>query len=161
MRKDQEKNKIDFTFINTNARSLCPKMSSLIDCFGDLSASIGVITETWLTDGESLQEDIDDLVLGTGLQMICRNRDPNERGFSHGGLAIVFRDAVVNLRQVSLRNPEKLEALMATGKVKGCPRGMAVVGCYAPPNYSTARARMAMDLAAGAVAEAKRTLEDQ
>ena len=65
MRKDQEKNKIDFTFINTNARSLCPKMSSLIDCFGDLSASIGVITETWLTDGESLQEDIDDLVLGS------------------------------------------------------------------------------------------------
>ena len=26
-------NKASLTFINTNARSLCPKMSSLIDCF--------------------------------------------------------------------------------------------------------------------------------
>ena len=38
-------NKVNVTVINTNARSLCPKINSLIDCFTDLNATIGVITE--------------------------------------------------------------------------------------------------------------------
>ena len=49
---------------------------------------------------------------------------------------------------------------MATGSIRGCPRKLAVVACYVPPNYSTAKARQAMDLAAGAVAEAKRVMDD-
>ena len=44
--------------INTNARSLSPKIDSLIDCFEELDATVGIVTETWLTDGESLQRDI-------------------------------------------------------------------------------------------------------
>ena len=70
---DQD-NKANLTVINTNARSLCPKMSSLIDCFSDLTASLGVVTETWLTDGEGLDEDVEDLALGAGIRMICKNR---------------------------------------------------------------------------------------
>ena len=69
----QDKNKIDLTVINTNARSLCPKISSLIDCYNDMNASVGVITETWLTDGESLEEEVEDLTLGTGLRMLYKN----------------------------------------------------------------------------------------
>ena len=66
-------------------------MSSLIDCFGELSAAVGVVTETWLTDGESLEEEVENLVLGTGLQMIHRNRELNARGFSHGGVAVLYK----------------------------------------------------------------------
>ena len=135
-------------------------MSSLIDCFTDLNASVGIITETWLSDGDTLHEDIDNLVLGTGLQMLCLNRDPNVRGFSHGGLAIIFKEAAVALKPFKLHNPDKLEVMMATGTIRGSPRKIAIVGCYVPPNYTTARARMAMELAAGAVAEAKRSLDD-
>ena len=45
-------NKIPFTVLNTNACSLCPKISSLIDCFSQMDASVGIVTETWLTEGE-------------------------------------------------------------------------------------------------------------
>ena len=48
-----EKNVTAFTIVNTNARSLCPKIHSLIDCFNELEADIAIITETWLTSGDS------------------------------------------------------------------------------------------------------------
>ena len=34
--------------INTNARSLCPKIDSLVDCFEELNGTVGIVTETWL-----------------------------------------------------------------------------------------------------------------
>ena len=50
-----------FTIINTNARSLAPKISSFIDCFKEMEANIAVITETWFRDGPELDEALDDL----------------------------------------------------------------------------------------------------
>ena len=109
--------------LNTNARSLCPKISSLIDSFNDLSASVGIITETWLTDWDSLEG----LVLRTGLKMICKNRDPNERGYSHGGVAVAFKEPAVTLKEVRLHNPRKFEVLLTSGTIRGCSRKLCVV----------------------------------
>ena len=52
---------IEMTLINTNARSLCPKINSLVTCFEELEAHVAVVTETWLTDGVGLQDDVADL----------------------------------------------------------------------------------------------------
>ena len=71
-----------FTIINTNARSLTRKISSFIDSFKELEASIAVVTETWLADGPSLEEDVDDLLLGTGIGLLTRNRPPAASGQS-------------------------------------------------------------------------------
>ena len=60
-----------FTIINTNARSLCPKVNSLVDCFEEVGADIGIITETWMSDGEGLEDDILNFELGSGLGMLC------------------------------------------------------------------------------------------
>ena len=90
---EREKNKeieTPITIFNTNARSLCPKIGSFIDCFEGLTATVGVVTETWLSDGESLADDIADLAAGTGIGMVCRNRQANARGYSHGGVAVTF-----------------------------------------------------------------------
>ena len=77
------------TLINTNVRSICPKVNSLIECLDEVDAAFGVITETWLTDGEDLQDKKDDLSAGSGLGLVTKNRAPNRMGFSHGGVAIV------------------------------------------------------------------------
>ena len=45
-----------------------------------MDAAVGVVTETWLSDGESREEEIEALVLGTGLNMVFRNWEVNERG---------------------------------------------------------------------------------
>ena len=70
--------------LNTNDRSLCPKIESLIDCFDEMEGTIGVITETWLADGDKLKQDIDDLANGAGLGLICLNREPNTRWRGRG-----------------------------------------------------------------------------
>ena len=43
-----------FTIINGNARSLRPKIESLIDCFNETESTVGIITETWL--GEETED---------------------------------------------------------------------------------------------------------
>ena len=85
-------NKTTVTIFNTNARSLCPKIESLIDCFTETNTIFGIRTETWLSDGLTLDKDIDDLDLGADIGLICRNRALNARGVSHGGVALAYRN---------------------------------------------------------------------
>lgn len=75
----------NLTIINTNARSLCPKITSLIDCLDEMQGTVAIITETWLADGEPLEADTADLAHGAGLGLIHKNRAPNSRGVAHGG----------------------------------------------------------------------------
>ena len=86
-------NKTNFSIVNTNARSLCPKIRSLLDCFSELNTDIAVLTETWLSDGPTLDEDIEDLRLGAGVGLLVRNRAVGPRGHSHGGVAIAYRES--------------------------------------------------------------------
>ena len=93
----------------------------------DMEAAIGVITETWLADGDSLQEDLDGLALGTGLKMLCKNRKANDMGFAHGGVSIIYREAMITLKEVRLHNPHDLEVMMAVGSIRGSMRKVAVI----------------------------------
>ena len=116
--------------------------------------------ETWLTDGQDLVDDIDHLALATGFRLLCKNREKNNRGFSHGGIALAFRESELMLKEVKLHNPERFEVIMAAGKVNGCGRKLVVVGCYIPPNYNIGRGKKALEFIAGAVTEAKRRFDD-
>ena len=148
-------NKVPFTVLNTNARSLCPKINSLLDCFSQMEASVGIVTETWLTDGEGLEEELEDLRMGTGLNILHRNREVNSKGFSHGGVAVVYRESALSLRKVKLHNPRSFEVVVAEGKLKACGRKLVTVACYVPPNYPVPRGRQALSFIAGAVTDAK------
>ena len=69
---DNKMTRTPITILNTNARSLCPKIQSFIYYFEEMDALIGVVTETWLVDGEKLEGDMVDLAAGTGIGMIVR-----------------------------------------------------------------------------------------
>ena len=83
---------IQFTVINTNARSLCPKINSLIDCCDEMKADIAIVTETWLADGEGLEEDQEDLVHCAGIGMLYKNRAPNTSGAGTWGCRGVLQE---------------------------------------------------------------------
>ena len=70
---------LQFNIINTNARSLCPKINSLIDCMEELPASLAIVTETWLSDGHGLEDDVDDLLNGAGLGICLLYTSPSPR----------------------------------------------------------------------------------
>ena len=91
----EKKQYIEFTFVNTNARSLCPKINSLIDTIEELDAAFALVTETWLADGTSLEDDKQDLLLGAGFSLLCRNRAPDHRGVAYRGVGLLLRMSFV------------------------------------------------------------------
>ena len=146
--------------INTNARSLCPKIDSLIDCFEELDVTLGIVTETWLADGVSLDRDLHDLARGTGLEMFCLNRPPNNRGVAHGGVAVIANAATCSIKKIDLPNPENYEVMATLSTLQGCSRKLLTVACYLLPGYSVPRGRGALDHIENVVQELKRTYKD-
>ena len=113
-----EKRNIDeVNFINANARSLCPKINSLLDCFEELNLTFATITETWLADGAGLDEDLSDLTLGAGVSLLVKNRERNARGVAHGGVALAFRTEFASFKEVKISNPDGFEVLPAIGNI--------------------------------------------
>ena len=128
------------TFINTNARSLCPKIDSLIDCFEELGVDVAVVTETWLKDGPALEQDLQDLELGAGIKALTLNRPPNPvTGLAHGGVAVLFKKRIGNFKVFDFPNPDAYEVLPVVGTITGTSRKMVVIATYIPPNYKVAR----------------------
>lgn len=109
---DAEKDTKELTIINTNARSLCPKIDSLVACFEELRAHIAIVTETWFKDGPALDSDLLDLEHATGLGAVTLNRPPNPvTGVSHGGVAVFFRKSFASFKTINIANPDAFEIL--------------------------------------------------
>ena len=64
------------------------------------------------------------------------------------------------LKKIKQQNPKRIEVLLTTGSIKGCPQKVAVVACYIPPIYTVPRAREAMDFIANSVTQVKNLLDD-
>lgn len=122
------------TVVNTNARSLCPKTESLIDCFGELSVDIAIITETWLKVGPELDQFSSDFELGAGLSSLHLCRDPNPvTGVAHGGVSIINKKCAGKFREYAHPNPENFEILAAVGNFHGTARKVIIIAVYIPP----------------------------
>ena len=149
-----------FTIINTNARSLCPKINSLVDCFEEVGAQLGIVTETWLSDGAGLEDDVRDFVLGTGLGMLYRNRPNNTRGYSHGGVALVFKSSACNFEELSIDNPDDHEVLVGLGTLPGHSRKMVALAFYIPPGLSVPAGKKCLDFITDTVLHIKRKYKE-
>ena len=160
MNISETKKKDTLTVINTNARSLCPKIDSLVQCFSELDVDIAVITETWLKDGDALSEDLKDLEMGAGISSLVLNRAPNSRGVSHGGVGIFYKNTLGSFKKISLANPEKFEILPSIATIKGSARKLVVVAAYMPPNYAVPRARQCLEYIENAIIDIRRTYRD-
>ena len=147
--------------MNTNARSLCPKIDSLLDCIEEMEATVAVVTETWLSDGQHLEDDKQDLLLGAGVSMICRNRNRNERtGLTHGGVAVMFREEACSFKEIKFDNHDNYEVLAVAGSIQGQKRKVLILACYIPPNYTSDRATGCLEYIYGLVIELKRRYKD-
>ena len=74
--KFPELNSADFGevfFMFTNARSLPPKIKSLVEYFDLFKLSFAIITESWLASGTNLEEELRELEYGTSLKLIYKN----------------------------------------------------------------------------------------
>ena len=152
-------NNFNLNYINTNARSLRPKITSLIDAFSELELTFAVITETWFTDGSKLQAESEDLLLGHGLNNLVRNRPPGNAGFSHGGVALIYRDSNASACAFDFPNPDQFEVLPAVMTIKGIKKKFVIISAYIPPGYTVPRARACIQHIRNIVLEAKNRLD--
>ena len=152
-------NKTMFTVINCNARSLCPKIESLIDCFSEVEGTIRVVTETWLS-GE--QDDLKEgLSCEHGLGFLNKNRNEQAaNGVTYGGVGILWRENGCSLKEINMNNPSNWEVLVAAGGLKGHTRKLAVLACYLPPGYSVREADSALEYITNAVTMLKQKYTD-
>lgn len=139
---------------------MCPKIRSLLTAIEELDATLTVVTETWLADGQGLEDDKQDLFLGAGISMMCKNRNRNDRGLVHGGVAVLYNEQICNFSRIDFKNEEDFEILAAAGKMPGLQRKIIVVACYIPPGYNVPRANRCLETISGIVIEAKRSYKD-
>ena len=120
---------------------------------------MAVITESWLRDSEveGLEQE---LLLGAGLGLLVRNRDPNDNGVSYGGVALLWRVSRGNFKRLDIKNTEGYEVLAAAGSVKGQARKLIVIACYLPPSYTKPRGAGALEFVEKIVLDMKRTYND-
>ena len=135
---DQKK---EINVINTNARSLRPKLKSFIQCFLNLSLTFAIVTETWLDHGSRLEADAEALLLGHGLTIQYLNRPPSINGVAHGGVAIVARASTTKYKEYTFPNPSNFEVLATTMTVDTIQRKFFIIAAYIPPNYTTSRGK--------------------
>ena len=58
---------------------------------------------------------------------------------------MIFSKSDTDLRKVKMSNRGNFEVLPVAGHLRGYSRKMVVIGCYIPPNYTTARARECLE----------------
>ena len=148
------------SFINTNARSLAPKLESLFDCFSEKQLDFAMLTETWLQNHD-LSSQLERLAGDYSLSCLARNRsDLARNGRQYGGVALLFRKKTSSFKEFPLNNPENFEVLAASGKVHGIKEKLFCITCYAPPNIPAARANKLVEFVSDVVTEAKRKFCD-
>ena len=159
--KNNKRSPHSISFINTNARSLTPKIRSLADCFQEKLLDFAAITETWFQSSSDKENFLSDLTGEYSLKAITRDRASTAtNGRQYGGIALIFRQLTSSFEEFPLSNPDNFEVLAAVGSITGIKGKIFLVICYAPPNLPAAKARSLIEYLSDIVCEAKRTYED-
>ena len=148
-------------FINTNARSLGPKVESLYDCFEEKQVDLAFLTETWYQSDRSLADKLDEYGTRFSLGALVRNRSHiANNGRSYGGVALIYRKSKASFENFHLTNPDDHEVLAAVGKVHGIKGKIVCITAYAPPNLAQSKARELLEFISDVIGEAKRKFEN-
>ena len=138
-------NKINMTIINANARSLTPKIDSLLDCMEEYGPCVAVVTETWMRDSE-LEMNLSDLSLGAGVGILSKNRDPlTSNGVSYGGVAILWNENLGSFKKLDIGGGGQYEVIVGVGSLKNLSRRLVVVSCYLPPGMDREKGKACLE----------------
>ena len=157
----QKKSSRRLCFINTNARSLFPKVKSLYDCFREKLVDFAMLTETWYQSDRTLQDKLDEYSSRFSLSAVVRNRTVlANNGRSYGGVAFIYRKKSANFTHFPLINPDNHEVLATVGNIAGIKGKIFCLTVYAPPNLTQLKARQLIDYLSDVIGEAKRKFRD-
>ena len=135
-------------FFLSNARSLVPKITSLIDYMYDLRCDFTMITETWFRGSRQLNAELGDIENATGIKLICKHRPAkSSKGIVGGGVAIAFNTARCSLKRKMVKTSH--EIVCAVGKIAKIEKQFAIFAVYVPPSTKASEfTHLCEDLAA-------------
>ena len=142
--------------INTNARSLRPKITSFVQCFINLALTFAIITETWLAHGSRLESDVESLLLGEGLAIHYLNRQPSVNGVTHGGVAIALKNDIAMGKKYQFPNPQEFEVLALSVNIYSASEKFVLIAAYIPPGYNVARGNACLQHISDIILDIKR-----
>lgn len=148
-------------FLTTNARSLTPKITSLLDNMCELDLHFAAVTETWLQSGQTLRGDLIDLEFGSGVKVIYKNRKQpkGSRAATGGGVALLYNCATCSFKERKMRG-NKFEAVCAVGKIGKIKNPVVVYVAYLPPRLRAAELVEFNEVIAQSVVEVSTKLVD-
>ena len=123
------KNKNDMNILLINARSLSPKLFSLVDTMEETDTSLALITETWLRNEHRMNEQQQNM--SDGLGYTCMRMD-RLTGVG-GSVAIVYKNSDITMQQLKVGGDYEIVA--ALGRRTGQRRKVVVICAYIPPNF--------------------------
>ena len=122
-----------FNLAVTNARSIIPKINSLVNAFSNLDLSCIAVTETWMNKGVNKEAAIDELKGRHDISSLTKDR--RGRG---GGVALFYRDSKVRMTEHKFKRKRHE---MIAGKVTITESGHSVYNfvIYVKPSMSAVR----------------------
>ena len=121
----------DLNFVLANARSLRPKLYSLVDTLEEMEGHLAVITETWFRSSPQLEELLRDAEDTTGYGFIRKDRQETGQESRGGGVAIVYKKSNIEMTQLKVQG--KFEIVASLGRRTGQKRKIVTIGAYIPP----------------------------
>ena len=131
-------NKNDMNILLVNARSLSPKLYSLIDTMQESNAQISMVTETWMRSSPQLEQRLVDMREALGYDCIR-----NDRPTLGGGVAIIYKTGDLQLHR--LKTGCDYEIVAAVGRRTGQRRKIVVLVAYIPPNFDAENSQAVLD----------------
>ena len=122
-------NKNELNILLVNARSLRPKLYSLIDTMQELDGHIALLTETWFHQDRQLDITLEDMKNALGYDCIRRDRTDGREG---GGVAIFYKMGDLQLQQIKVET--EFEIVAAIDRRTGQRRKMVVLTIYITPS---------------------------
>ena len=142
----------------TNARSLAPKMTAMIDEMMNLHLHFACVTETWFKEDRRLDGELIDIEESAGVKIFQRSRSGGKgRG---GGVAFLFNKSLGSFKQRRVKGVGKHEVLCAVGKIGKIDRCFVVFTVYIPPRMLAAEFEDLCNKMEDAIAEMKKSLKD-
>ena len=126
-----------FNVLLTNARSLIPKLDSLLEHFRELDLFCAIVTESWLRPGNVLKAELEELDTAEKISVIHKSRKTRKGRTAGGGVALIFDKNKCDFKEIPIAG--KYEITAAIGNIPGLKRKVAVVGTYIPPSYKAAQ----------------------
>ena len=143
-----------FNYALTNARSLLPKIDSLVNYFEEYNLSACLISETWMRQDRDTDGILEEVENGAHISMIRR-----DRGRRGGGVAIAFDVRKMKLTKYRV-NTRGFELVCATGKINNESRKLAVIAVYLPPKQTKNKTKEFCEVISDIIGKLKIELKD-